>query len=154
MGDSAIAERHDDETLDAAGLYEKGEDCYSEKDYTGAMKWFMKAAEQGHAAAQKRLGDMYFKGKGVREDYTSPWAGIRNQQIRETLMHSTALENSTQQVSGFSGAIAATGELPIRRNLLTRIIPRLFNGTVRPQRMGMRKPIKSWGICSSGGLAL
>lgn len=69
MGDSAIAERHDDETLDAAGLYEKGEDCYWENDYTGALKWFMKAAEQGHAAAQKRLGDMYFKGKGVREDY-------------------------------------------------------------------------------------
>jgi len=31
--------------------------------------WFLKAAEQGDAEAQKNLGRMYFKGEGVTRDY-------------------------------------------------------------------------------------
>jgi len=32
------------------------------------VKWFTKAAEQGHAKAQSYLGFCYFLGKGVAED--------------------------------------------------------------------------------------
>lgn len=39
------------------------------KDYKEAVKWFLKAAEQGHAAAQFGLGTMYYFGHGVPEDY-------------------------------------------------------------------------------------
>ena len=34
-----------------------------------AAKWFKKAADQGHVAAQARLGRMYFEGTGVSVDY-------------------------------------------------------------------------------------
>jgi TPR repeat protein len=40
------------------------------KDYAEAVKWFRKAAEQGHAKAQYFLGTMYETGsKGVPQDY-------------------------------------------------------------------------------------
>ena len=33
------------------------------------MKWYTKAAEQGHASAQYNLGVMYDTGKGALQDY-------------------------------------------------------------------------------------
>ena len=36
-----------------------------EKDNTEAVKWYRKAADQGHASAQNSLGIMYAKGWGV-----------------------------------------------------------------------------------------
>ena len=38
-------------------------------NYAEAVKWYSKAAEQGHAAAQSNLGLMYALGIGVPEDY-------------------------------------------------------------------------------------
>ncbi|MEE9608205.1 MAG: tetratricopeptide repeat protein, partial [Myxococcota bacterium] len=40
------------------------------EDNTEAVKWFRKAADQGHARAQNKLGMMYAHGKGVSEDDT------------------------------------------------------------------------------------
>ena len=39
-------------------------------DYTEAVKWYRKAAEQGYAKAQYNLGVMYANGQGVQQDYT------------------------------------------------------------------------------------
>jgi uncharacterized protein len=39
------------------------------QDYTGAVCWFRKAAEQGVAQAQLLLGSSYCSGKGVPQDY-------------------------------------------------------------------------------------
>ena len=39
-----------------------------EKDYEKAIKWYRKAADQGHAKAQYYLGVMYDNGEGVEED--------------------------------------------------------------------------------------
>ena len=39
-------------------------------DYSEAVKWFRKAAEQGYAPAQTNLGWMYEKGYGVSKDYS------------------------------------------------------------------------------------
>jgi len=39
------------------------------RDYSEAMKWLVKAAEQGSPGAQDLLGWMYCKGQGVPEDY-------------------------------------------------------------------------------------
>jgi len=40
-----------------------------EWDYSEAMKWYRKAAEQEHANAQSNLGFMYAQGQGVTQDY-------------------------------------------------------------------------------------
>ena len=39
------------------------------QDYYEAVKWYRKAAEQGHAGAQNLLGVCYIKGQGVTQDY-------------------------------------------------------------------------------------
>jgi TPR repeat protein len=38
------------------------------QDNAGAVKWYRKAAEQGHAEAQFKLGAMCFSGDGVLQD--------------------------------------------------------------------------------------
>ena len=40
-----------------------------QKDYSSAMIWFRKAAEQGNASAQNNIGWLYEKGFGVQQDY-------------------------------------------------------------------------------------
>lgn len=42
--------------------YEKGETYYEEKNYEEAVKWYKKAAEQGNADAQYKLGYCYAHG--------------------------------------------------------------------------------------------
>ena len=47
--------------------------CYAngegvKQDFAEAVKWFRKAAEQGLAPAQFRLGCLYDDGKGVEKD--------------------------------------------------------------------------------------
>ncbi|MBU3854885.1 MAG: SEL1-like repeat protein [Candidatus Paraprevotella stercoravium] len=54
---------------DAQAQYELGNKYYEEKNYSEAIKWFRKAAEQGNTAAQTGLGDMYHYGHGVTRNY-------------------------------------------------------------------------------------
>lgn len=55
--------------VDEAKLnFERGEEFYKEGNYTEAMKWFLKSAEQGNADSQKKLGLMYANGYGVLQD--------------------------------------------------------------------------------------
>jgi len=39
------------------------------KDYTKAMFWYKKAAEQGSAEARYHIGELYYKGRGVKKNY-------------------------------------------------------------------------------------
>jgi hypothetical protein len=39
------------------------------QDYAEALKWLRKAANQGQATAQWRLGGMYYSGRGVPQNY-------------------------------------------------------------------------------------
>ena len=48
-------------------MYHRGEEV--PQDYLEAIKWYQRAAEQGHAFAQSNLGVMYAKGAGVLQDY-------------------------------------------------------------------------------------
>jgi len=48
-------------------LYDSGKGVH--QDSFEAVKWYRKAAEQGIAAAQANLGNMYAQGKGVPQDY-------------------------------------------------------------------------------------
>ncbi|MGR3174050.1 MAG: tetratricopeptide repeat protein [Candidatus Scalindua sp.] len=49
--------------------YTKGLNYYKQGNYKEAIKWYRKAAEQGHAEAQNSLGIMYIKEQGVEQDY-------------------------------------------------------------------------------------
>ena len=44
-----------------------------EKEYpkiiSEAVRWYTKAAEQGHASAQNNLGNRYYSGEGVPQEY-------------------------------------------------------------------------------------
>lgn len=53
---------------DADAQYNLGEYYYDTEDEFEAVKWYRKAAEQGHAAAQCKLGDCHYWGRGVAED--------------------------------------------------------------------------------------
>ncbi|OUI79256.1 hypothetical protein HK18_01425, partial [Commensalibacter intestini] len=39
------------------------------KDYKKALYWYTKAADQRNVDAQFQLGEMYFKGQGVPQNY-------------------------------------------------------------------------------------
>ena len=47
-------------------MYHKGEG--TTQDYREALKWYEKAAEQGHASAQLNISMFYFTGKGTNQD--------------------------------------------------------------------------------------
>ena len=53
---------------DAEVHYNKGLEYYNKKEYSESVKWFKKAAEQGNAKAQFKLGYCYQYEKGVIED--------------------------------------------------------------------------------------
>jgi TPR repeat protein len=48
-------------------MYAKGQGVA--QDYAEAATWYRKAAEQGYAPAQCKLGTMYSQGHGVTQDY-------------------------------------------------------------------------------------
>ena len=52
----------------AGAGYKEGRAALKAKNYELALKEFRKAADQGHARAQFRLGYMYEKGLGVRQN--------------------------------------------------------------------------------------
>ena len=39
------------------------------QDYEEAVRWYLRAAEQGDVEAQVNIGIMYFEGRGVVQDY-------------------------------------------------------------------------------------
>ena len=45
-----------------------GDEAYDKRDYSTAAEWYRKAAEQWHAQAQFRLGEMCENGNGVEKD--------------------------------------------------------------------------------------
>jgi TPR repeat protein len=43
------------------------------QDYSAALSWYRKAAEQGNAAAENNLGPLYAYGRGVPQDYVQAY---------------------------------------------------------------------------------
>ena len=56
------------EQVALATRYATGEDV--PQDYSTALRWFLKAAEQGHVGAQDTLGAYYYLGRGATKDIT------------------------------------------------------------------------------------
>lgn len=67
---------------EAHRAYAKGVKLYREWKYAEALKWYKKAAEQGYAEAQFKLGAMYRDGYGVAQDYldTVKWFTLAAEQ--------------------------------------------------------------------------
>ncbi|MBE6293239.1 MAG: tetratricopeptide repeat protein [Bacteroidales bacterium] len=56
-------------TLTASDMYNKGVVADNNGNYEEAVKWYLEAAEQGHAKAQYNLGVCYYNGDGVQQSY-------------------------------------------------------------------------------------
>ena len=54
--------------MSAEDWFQLGKKADNEKNYSEAVKWYLKAAEQGYADAQNNLGFCYDNGKGVEKD--------------------------------------------------------------------------------------
>lgn len=76
-----------DKKLDEAILsaYEKGCTFLEDENFAQAAKCFQIAAEQGHAFAQERLGELYMGGMGVEE----------NQKLGVMWLRKSAAQNNT-----------------------------------------------------------
>ena len=57
-----------DSNESAQELYHAGEYYYTQKNYNTAFKYYLKAAKNGHAASQAKVGEMYERGEGVTSD--------------------------------------------------------------------------------------
>ena len=70
QSDEDILDSNNENESDSGEVfYSKGEEAYARKDYTEAVRWYRKSAEQGSASAQYSLGWMYRNGYGVDKDY-------------------------------------------------------------------------------------
>jgi len=47
-----------------------GDYFYSQSDFTNAVAWYLRAAQQGHIPAQNSLADCYRQGRGVAKNHT------------------------------------------------------------------------------------
>jgi len=55
-------------SITLGNMYNEGKGV--KQDFTEAVLWFRKAAEQGDVKAQHNLGTMYNEGKGAKQDFT------------------------------------------------------------------------------------
>ena len=61
----------------ASGQYNAGVSLLrTVQNYTGAAKWFRRAADRGHANAQAVLGSLYAVGLGVPKDFVNAYAWV------------------------------------------------------------------------------
>ena len=70
-------------------FYNYGDGIITE-DKAKALKWWLKAAEQGYAKAQVGLGELYYRGDGVPQDYAEAvkWYGKSAEQGDAMAQHS------------------------------------------------------------------
>ena len=50
-------------------FYQKGKEFFTNEQYAEALKWYKKAADLENPEAQYDIGELYWNGKGVKQDY-------------------------------------------------------------------------------------
>jgi len=67
---------------DSQAQFDWGDLLCKKNDYEQGVSWFQKAAEQGHAEAQYKLGFSYYNGIGIKKDFdqTIYWAKKASEQ--------------------------------------------------------------------------
>lgn len=63
-------------------MTDRADEYYDKKDYAQAIYWYRKAAEQGYAQAQTKLGLSYGAGWGVDKDYTQAVYWVRKAAVQ------------------------------------------------------------------------
>jgi len=63
------------------------------QDYSMAVRWYLRAAEQGHVGAQDALGSYFWMGRGVPKDVTKAyfWSVLARAEGKETSKRRVAL---------------------------------------------------------------
>lgn len=111
--------KESDETLTAAQMDALGETAFDAKDYAEALKWYRKAAEQGHASGQFHLGYMYENGFGVRQDKDTAkyWyekaTGQGNKYAKKQLKEIQKKETASSSADGANGKVLAVKSIEV-----------------------------------------
>lgn len=106
---------------DASTLFSQGVSYYEAKDHANAFIKFTEAADQGHADAQKYLGNCYAHGHGVPQDYKQAvhwFCKAADQGHRVTL--AIAITMDAECLRTTSKPSIGTGKLLIRNMLVLR----------------------------------
>ena len=94
---------------DIAEMVKIADDAYKTKDYSKAMKWYLKAADKGNAHAQCQIGYMYNYAEGVTANYSTAlkwYLKAANQGNTEAQRHIGYLYNAGRGVTqSFSKAL-------------------------------------------------
>jgi GAF domain-containing protein len=82
------------EEVALATRYARGENV--QQDYSMAVRWYLRAAEQGHVGAQDSLGSYFWMGRGVPKDVTKAyfWSVLARLEGKETSKVRVALMTS------------------------------------------------------------
>ncbi|MBQ6062666.1 MAG: SEL1-like repeat protein [Prevotella sp.] len=78
-------------------IYNKALELYNGGNYTEALKWFKKAAENGNIEAQYKVGDMYAEGKGVEKNNTIAERWYRQAEENQRYAHESILQLNNRQ---------------------------------------------------------
>lgn len=90
-------------SLDKAERYDESIRWYrkaADQGHAKAVKWYRKAANQGHSGGQCNLGLMYYNGEGVQEDRDkaiSWWKKSAEQGDKTAIANLTALASERKE---------------------------------------------------------
>ena len=74
--DYHIADNYDTDPPGSTGIEKMNRAIKKKEAYVKASKWYLKAANEGHAGAQRKLGMMYHKGEGVPKNDIEAYAWL------------------------------------------------------------------------------
>ena len=94
----AAKQGHSDAQMIIALTYFNGEGDFVPQDFNEAGKWLLKAAESGYPYAQRKLGDIYVLGLGVKPDFD-----------RAKRWYSKAAENGDETAKKYLGILETDG---------------------------------------------
>jgi hypothetical protein len=100
------------------------------QNYSEAMKWYKKAADQGYTEAQYNLGVMYYFGKGVPQNYAkaySYWsvaAALNDQSSKKNLLILKPKMTSTQIAKGQALAEQMLSKTKAGSSMRSGVIPK------------------------------
>jgi hypothetical protein len=91
------------------------------QDYSKALEWFHKAADQGRATALYNIGAMYFIGQGVPKDYVQAyfWFELAASHATDQATRSQAVRNR-----GLVAANMTPAQIAEARRMASRWTPK------------------------------